>query len=192
MSEDGVSTTRPRWVRTGVLAAAAIIVMAMVGVPAMRMRHRDRPVTATTVGPGDGGVVIRAPQLPRLPPGQGVKISGLVVDGAGAPVEGAVLSAEPEQGAPDRALASAPPRAGADAGIDDAGVADASVASVPGDAGVLAYIADPTGADGRFLIDGMEPGRYRLRVSGMGLLAAELRMVPVPSDEVRIVVARQV
>ncbi|HET9625424.1 MAG TPA: carboxypeptidase-like regulatory domain-containing protein, partial [Kofleriaceae bacterium] len=47
-------------------------------------------------------------------------------------------------------------------------------------------------ADGRFVLDGLAPGRYRLRVTGTGLLPAEVRYVPVPSDEARIVVARQV
>ena len=35
-------------------------------------------------------------------------------------------------------------------------------------------------------------GRYRVRVTGPGLIPAELRYVPVPSDEARIVVARKV
>jgi carboxypeptidase family protein len=50
----------------------------------------------------------------------------------------------------------------------------------------------PTGADGHFVLSGLSPGRYRLRVTGAGLVPAELRYVPVPSDEARIVVARQV
>ena len=53
-------------------------------------------------------------------------------------------------------------------------------------------VAPPTGADGRFVLTGLSPGRVRLRVTGAGLLPAELRYVPVPSDEARIVVARQV
>ncbi len=54
------------------------------------------------------------------------------------------------------------------------------------------HTGQPTGQDGRFVIGGLTPGRYRLRVSGKGLLPAEVRFVPVPSDATRIVVARQV
>src|SRR5207302_2948954 len=101
-----------------------------------------------------------------------VRLTGLVVDGAGLPIVGAEVSAEPEKGAPDRALATS-------VALD---------AGVPGDAGtpVPVAVAAPTGADGRFVLEVATPGRYRLRVTGAGLLAAELRFVPVPSDEARI------
>jgi hypothetical protein len=66
----------------------------------------------------------------------------------------------------------------------------AATPSSPG-AGAMST-APPTGADGRFVLEGLVSGRYRLHVTGAGLLPAELRYVPVPSDEARIVVARQV
>lgn len=50
----------------------------------------------------------------------------------------------------------------------------------------------PTGPDGVFTIEGLVPGRYRVHVTGPGLLDAEVRFVPVPSDAARIVVAREV
>ena len=64
-----------------------------------------------------------------------------------------------------------------------------------GDAGVATPAVTtgaPTGADGRFALAVPAPGRYRLRVTGIGLVPAEVRYVPVPSDDTRIVVARQV
>ena len=95
------------------------------------------------------------------------KFTGFVVDGAGLPVAGAEVTAELEKGAPDKALAGS-------------------------GAGSAVAVAPVTGVDGHFAIDGIAAGRYRLHVTGAGLLAAELRFVPVPSDEARIVVARQV
>jgi hypothetical protein len=104
-----------------------------------------------------------------------VKLTGFVVDGAGAPVAGAEVSAELERGAPDRARA---PHAGS------AAAATIFTATI--------FTASVTSADGRFVVDDLTPGRYRLRVTGAGLLPAEVRYVPVPSDEARLVVARQV
>jgi hypothetical protein len=125
-----------------------------------------------------------------------VRLTGFVVDGAGLPVAGAEVSAEPERGAVDRALAPPRPVAPAAPGGSDAGTSASASGSgdgAPGDAGVHAVtVAPPTGADGRFALTGLSPGRVRLRVTGAGLLPAELRYVPVPSDEARIVVARQV
>src|SRR5206468_8927969 len=82
-----------------------------------------------------------------------------------------------EKGAPDKV------RAGSAAGSAGSGAGSGSVAVA---------VAPVTGADGHFILDGIAPGRYRLRVTGPGLLPAEVRYVPVPSDEARIVVARQV
>ncbi|MBS1117855.1 MAG: hypothetical protein H6Q90_83 [Deltaproteobacteria bacterium] len=127
---------------------------------------------------GDGGPAIRAPKPPQLPGDQaGVRLTGFVVDGTNAPVVGAEITAELERGMPDR------PALAAGSGSAAAG-SDSAAAAVS--------VAVPTAADGRFVLDSLVPGRYRLRVTGPGLLPAEVRYVPVPSDEARIVVARQV
>jgi protocatechuate 3,4-dioxygenase beta subunit len=131
---------------------------------------RRGPRVARVVKKDAGAAAVRAPAAPVIPAqlAGGTKLTGFVVDGAGLPVVGAEVTAELEKGAPDAA--------GSGAGSGSAAVA----------------VAPVTGADGHFAIDGIVPGRYRLRVTGAGLLAAELRFVPVPSDEARIVVARQV
>ncbi len=157
--------------RIAILAAIAAVVAAVVVL--IVMRSRSGTTATDVVARGDGGAAIRAPQGPQLPD-PATRIIGVVVDGAGVPVAGAEVSAEPEQGYVDRALGGA-----------DAGVALRDAGSAP-------MASAPTGADGRFVIGGLEPGRYRVRVDGAGLLAAELRMVPVPSDDTRIVVARRV
>ena len=182
---------RRRWLALGGAAVgAAIVVLAIV---VATRRHAHAPEDPNV--PLAGGAALRAPALPTLP-GQatGVRLTGFVVDGAGLPVAGAEVSAELERGAPDRALAPAPPRAGSaatqDAGPRDAAVSDAGLAIT--DAGAVVVTAPLTTADGRFVVDGLVPGRFRVRVTGAGLLPAEVRYVPVPSDEARIVVARQV
>ncbi|MBA3502108.1 MAG: carboxypeptidase regulatory-like domain-containing protein [Deltaproteobacteria bacterium] len=138
-----------------------------------------KPVASKSGGSGGSGAAIRAPEGPRIATDSGVRISGFVIDGAGAPVVGAEVSVELERGVPDKSLSITP---AADAGVV---VVDAGVAPT-------VHVSAATAADGKFLVGGLEPGRYRLRVTGTGLLPAEVRYVPVPSDEVRIVVARQV
>lgn len=151
-----------------VLGAVALVVIALVVVGLVRMR---RPGGSVATLRKDAGSLVRAPKQPGLPDVPGGRLAGVVVDGANIPVAGATLVAEAEAGGPDRAPATV-----------DAGVLR--------DAGVAAPVT--SGADGRFLIAGIDPGRYRIRVTGTGLLAAEVRMVAVPSDVMRIVVARQV
>ena len=161
--------------RIAILAAIAAVVAGAVILIVWRGPKLAPPQLA---GKSDGGPAVHAPAGPQLPE-PGTRITGVVVDGAGIPVAGALVSAEPEAGVIDHALAR-----------PDAGVSDAGVAAVAVDAGVVT--GTPTGPDGRFVIGGLEPGRYRVRVTGAGLLAAELRMVAVPADDTRIVVARQV
>ena len=158
---------RTRIVRIGILAFVLAVVVASIVIGIVRTTHPRIRIAPRDAGTG----ALHAPKPPQLP-AAGTRLAGMVVDGAGVPVAGAQVIADVEAGVVDRALAAAP----RDGGVIDAGPS-APVAS---------------GADGRYVIDGLEPGRYRLRVTGTGLLAAEVRMVPVPSDETRIVVARRV
>jgi hypothetical protein len=155
-----------------VAAVAAIAVIALV----VGSRRHVRGSAVPGAGAASGAA-LRSPEGPQLADGAdaGVRLTGSVVDGAGLPVAGAEVSAEPERGAADRALV--PVHAGAPT---DAGAPSTVVA------------APATGADGRFALGHLQPGRVRLRVTGPGLVPAELRYVPVPSDEARIVIARQV
>ena len=168
---------RPPW-RIAIGAGLGLAVIAVIGwLVVHRLRHPDA-VGGGPSGPGSAGPALRATLAPRLPGGRdGSRLTGFVVDGVGSPVAGADVSAELERGAPDHALA---PAKGSPRSID-AGVASPAAiehaASAP---------------DGHFIVEGLVPGRYRLRVTGPGLLAAEVRFVPVPSDEARIVVARQI
>jgi uncharacterized GH25 family protein len=201
--EPRASSARRRRMRL----AAAIGVVAVLAAAVLVIAKR--PPAARPAEPGARGrAAIRAPEGPQLPgtSATGVRLTGFVVDGAGLPVAGAEVSAEPERGAPDRALVprTAPgagsgtgpgARPGAEPGARPGAGSTSATASdaAPGDAGAPAVTVAPlTGADGRFVIGGLVPGRFRLRVIGAGLLPAELRYVPVPSDEARIVVARQV
>ncbi len=165
---------------TGAIVAIAVAILLA--------RSRHPRVASPPPGPRDGGAAIRAPAGPRVPgaPAHGVRLTGFVVDGAGGPVAGAEVTAELERGAADRALV---PLATSDAGVAPN---TAVPAAADGGAAPVIEVAAPTGVDGRFAIEGLDPGRYRLRVSGAGLLPSEVRYVPVPSDATRIVVARQV
>lgn len=49
-----------------------------------------------------------------------------------------------------------------------------------------------SGPDGTFTVAVAEAGRYKLSVSGAGLVPAELRYVAIPGEALRVVVARQV
>jgi protocatechuate 3,4-dioxygenase beta subunit len=154
---------RRRNVALGALAIAVAAALVVI------LATRRGPQHAAVAKHDAGGAAVRAPEAPHVPAqlAGGTKLTGFVVDGAGLPVAGAEVTAELEKGAPDKALAGS-------------------------GAGSAVAVAPVTGVDGHFAIDGIAAGRYRLHVTGAGLLAAELRFVPVPSDEARIVVARQV
>ena len=176
------SGKRIRLIALGViLAVVAILVIGIVR--SDRRSAGDAPVVA-----GDAGAAVQAPQRPALPGDPShPRLTGMVVDGTNAPVVGALVTAELEQGVVDRALATTPATgSGSASAIGPGGI----VVPVAPPSGVTA--APATGADGRFVLDLAAPGRYRLRVSGPGLIPAEVRYVPVPSDEARIVVARRV
>lgn len=231
---------RPAWQRrAGIAGALGGVAVAVVLVLAGRSHRADlrAPAAGST-----SKAAIRAPEGPALASAgeTGVRLTGFVVDGAGLPVAGAEVSAEPEHGAlarapgvgtvgsPDSAESARPaeppgaavalasgtagpqgvassPAAGSAARVGSAeslragGSAESlraggSAQSRAGGSSELpaVVVAPLTGADGRFVLGGLAAGRVRVRVTGAGLLPAELRYVPVPSDEARIVVARQV
>jgi uncharacterized GH25 family protein len=91
--------------------------------------------------------------------------------------------------------------AAAAAAADGVGSGFAATAAADGvDSGfaATATAADPdalttTGPDdGRFRLRGLHPALYSLRIEAAGVFTAEVRGVAVPSDDVRIVVARRV
>ena len=167
---------RARWLRIARPAAFAIAGVGVVVALVVGVRSQRDPDGGASVA-GDGGAQIQAPKPPALPGDpNSVRLSGSVVDGANAPVVGVEVSAELEKGVADRSLSTTP--VGVDAGV---GSGAPTVSTAPA-----------TGADGRFVLEGLAAGRYRLRVTGPGVLPAEVRYVPVPSDEARIVISRLV
>ncbi len=59
----------------------------------------------------------------------------------------------------------------------------------PVDANAVVAIS---GADGTFVLEGLEPGRHRLRIEGEGLIAAEVRFVEAPGSGLVILISREV
>lgn len=179
----GTALLPPRSLRLPILGGVGIVLILAVVVMVARARGQRDPGTGPETTGSGSGAAISAPAGPNLPgtPTSGVRLTGFVIDGAGLAVVGAEVSAELEQGAGDRVLA--PIATGTDAGVSarDAATAPPKV-----------MVAAATGLDGRFVVEGLDPGRYRVRVVGAGLLPAEVRFVPVPSDATRIIVSRQV
>ncbi|MCE9572732.1 MAG: carboxypeptidase-like regulatory domain-containing protein, partial [Deltaproteobacteria bacterium] len=132
--------------------------------------HAAAPTSPIAVVLDDAGVLRPAhpPVLPAPTRGPGdQQLTGVVVDGAGLPIADVHVAAELEVGfaTPDPAR--------------DAAVGPFEVTST----------ADATG---RFTLDGLVAGRYRVRVQGDPIFTGELRMVGVPSDELRVVALRKV
>lgn len=120
-------------------------------------------------GPAGAAAPEPPPQLPVIPAvGTGTLIqAGSVIDVAGKPVAGAAVTAELEMGP---GVTSMPPT---------------GLSMSPA---VVAVAA----ADGSFQLVGLDAGRYRLRVEAPGIFTSEVRFVDVPSDALRLVVARKV
>ncbi len=167
------SRVAPRLI-AAVLGAATVASIVML--VASNCRARGTPAEHVAMPGGPTGEARGSGARGPGSDADGVHLTGVVVDGLGQPVAGALVRAELEVGFVDRSLTGP---AGNDAGVPD-------------DIKLTGVSSPPTGADGQFAITDLEPGRYRVRVSGTGLLSAEVRMIPVPSDATRIVVARQV
>lgn len=71
-------------------------------------------------------------------------------------------------------------------------VADVAITAVPEVGQSPPEVVAYAGGDGAFVLEGLAPGPQRLRVEGAEIFTAEVRYVPVPSDGVRIAVARRV
>ena len=157
---------QPRIARLALLGAVAVAVM----VAALMLGLRScsnvvaPPQPVATVVSRDAAVgAIAVPSAPGLVVGETLR--GTVIDGAGQPVATVRVLAQLELPAGDKSLAAR---------------------NTP------AAQAAWSGADGSFVVTGLTAGRYRLRVDGDGVFAAEVRFVPAPGDGLRIVVARQV
>lgn len=157
------------------LARAALLILIGAGLASIGFwlfggKAGAPPAPSIDVVLDDGGVARPAhpPVLPAPDRGPGdQQLAGVVVDGAGLPVADVHVTAELEVGfaAPD------PARDAAVGPIAVVGVADAV---------------------GHFAIQGLIAGRYRVRVEGAPIFTGELRMVGVPSDELRVVALRRV
>ncbi len=195
--------------RLVVLGGLVVLAIAVVVVVLVARRHHA-PSVAGVPRDGGGSAAVRAPEGPKVPVViTGVHLTGFVVDGAGLPVSGAEVTAEQERGPVERAFRTTAGGAGSAAATGTGTATGSGSATATGTGSATAtgsgsataigpatastvFIAPVTGVDGRFTIEGLVAGRFRIRVTGPGLLAAEVRFVPVPSDAARIVVAREV
>lgn len=153
---------RRRWWLAALSAAALVLLALVVLVPRPARRHA---AVALPAPPGPL-LPLDRPGWPLPAPGDDqARLDGVVVDGLGQPVAGVAVTATVE------------------AALAGAGPANAGAPSVA--------VAISDGA-GRFALTGLAAGRYRLELAGAGVFTAEVRFVPVPSDDVRLVLARRV
>ncbi|MCL4224872.1 MAG: carboxypeptidase regulatory-like domain-containing protein [Myxococcales bacterium] len=191
----GVARDPRRALRLAVLLAllaGAIATLALLG-PRLRP---SSPPTAVARDAGPPGPLLPRDERPTVTPVRGAgseTLTGVVVDGAGAPVGGVAVTAVLEAVAGREPDAPAPPDGAAAVG-PGAAAGPAVVPTGPdGDAAVPpAVVIAVTATDGRFTLEGLAPGRQLLTLEGSEIFTAEVRFVPVPTDELRLVVARRV
>jgi protocatechuate 3,4-dioxygenase beta subunit len=164
---EGADPPPPRPPGTALRMVVLVLIGAAVASAVFWIARREpapqRREAIIDTGPAAGPKTRKAPDLPAPRKGPGnERLAGIVVDGAGAAVGGVHVTAELEPGEGGKAAASMP---------------------------AVVAIADARGA---FALEGLVPGRYRLRVEGPDIVTGELRFVPVPTDEARVVVAREV
>src|SRR5262249_21679697 len=160
---------RPARSRRRALLIAAGVTAIAVGVTGLLARRPHAPAPGVAPSARGSGAALRAPEGPQIQPPADTRVrpARLAVDRAGPPGAGRRAAAAGAARAPGRAgvdRALAPPRPAApgasDAGALAIGTTPGSGDGAPGDAGVHAVtVAPPTGADGRFVLTGLSPGR---------------------------------
>lgn len=147
------------------------------------------PVVSVKTNVDRGGVEGLPPPLEQRGPGSH-QLSGHVVDGAGMPVVGVEVRAM-RTGDMIEAARSASGQGSALA-QGSAPSSSSSPSSGPAPAPASVLLSTATDSEGAYTLEGAEPGHYTIRVSGSGIFAAELLFVPIPGDDLPIVVARKV
>lgn len=150
-------------------------------------RYREvarAPRVAVVARPGQPGVTDEVSPTPRQGPGS-QRLTGYVVDGAGAPVVAVEVASEVSAELDASAAGKPSPAAPA------APVADAA-APTQGGLDLSPVVSSPTSVEGHFELVGLDAGWHRVRVYGPGIFSAEVRRVQVPGEPLAIVVARKV
>lgn len=165
-SSEGVASAR------ALTIAIVGVTLACVAAAVALVQGGDQPVVRVldaAAEPGVADVKRTPPTLSAPKTGTGPHtLSGEVVDVSGAPVVGAVITADFRLGPGIRGKPAAP-------GL------------------VLSpEVATRSLAGGAFSLVGLEPGRYRLHIAGADVFPAEVRFVEAPAEKIRIVVSRKV